>query len=412
LAPRALDPNGYKLKVAVYYDDSFAEQFKGGAVSRVAALMALVDEMYSEKDSLQTEIEVITVSIEHLEGENWGYVKDWQSYVTPKIWELSGKSKHDANLNVFLTGTGTVAGNLPSVAPLGVVCSPFKWIRYSLTTYPDPEDGLRGRDAYMAEKIAHEIGHNLGIMHDCEGGCCSWWNPRVYKGPRVMDGKECFGYMDYNQTTNYWSHCSVHDLKTYINRVPDFCLEKIIPDPPVEDCLWTIVELITKSKGSQIQWALGTCVSDVDGPRSSPSYMYGPVEEYSDYGKFSQFCCLPGYGDYELRCINTEQQRNSHFAGVYKAYKGTGWHGAYLEIEGKRYCEEFEEGDLRIETVSLPEPQAPAGLENCAQWQTVGNGWCTDESNTEECQWDGGDCCLEDAYTKDYCDECECKETD
>ena len=90
---------------------------------------------------------------------------------------------------------------------------------------------------------------------------------------------------------------------------------------------------------------------------------------------------MPGYGDYELRCINTEQQRNSHFAGVYNAYKGTGWHGGYLEIEGKRYCEEFEEGDLRIETVSLPEPQAPAGLENCARWQAVGAAMCTDESN-------------------------------
>merc|ERR1711970_784996 len=77
-----------------------------------------------------------------------------------------------------------------------------------------------------------------GMEHDCIGGCCSWWNPNVYKGPRVMDGKECFGYMDYNQTTNYWSHCSVSDLKTYINRVPEFCLEKIVPDPPMDDGEW------------------------------------------------------------------------------------------------------------------------------------------------------------------------------
>ena len=96
----------------------------------------------------------------------------------------------------------------------------------------------------------------------------------------------------------------------------------------------------------------------------------------------------------------------------YGKASGNGWHGGYIEIDGQRYCEEFKEGDLQIETVSLPELQAPASLENCARWQAVGDGLCTDESNTEECQWDGGDCCLEDAYTKDYCDECECKETD
>ena len=45
---RALNANGYILKVAVYYDDVWKEQFKENAETRIDAIMALVDEQYSE----------------------------------------------------------------------------------------------------------------------------------------------------------------------------------------------------------------------------------------------------------------------------------------------------------------------------------------------------------------------------
>ena len=64
--------------------------------------------------------------------------------------------------------------------------------------------------------IAHEIGHNLGMKHDFKGS--------KYK---VLDGKQCKGYMDYDDSTNYWSHCSVRDFKSYINRQSRFCLESL-----------------------------------------------------------------------------------------------------------------------------------------------------------------------------------------
>ena len=45
-------------------------------------------------------------------------------------------------------------------------------------------------------------------------------------------------------------------------------------------------------------------------------------------------------------------------------------------------------------------------------WNWIGDGYCDDDTNTEECDWDGGDCCgdeYEDANTF-YCSVCACHE--
>ena len=42
--------------------------------------------------------------------------------------------------------------------------------------------------------------------------------------------------------------------------------------------------------------------------------------------------------------------------------------------------------------------------------RNLGDGYCDDDANNEECEFDKGDCCLLDAESKDYCKECICKE--
>ena len=44
-----LDPLGYKIRVWVYYDDLWKNRFKEEADTRADAVMALVDEMFSEE---------------------------------------------------------------------------------------------------------------------------------------------------------------------------------------------------------------------------------------------------------------------------------------------------------------------------------------------------------------------------
>ena len=225
LDPRELNPNGYNLKVAVYYDDMFADQFLSSAVTRVEAVMAIVDEMYSEKDTLKTEIDVDTIAVEHAKGENWG-TKSWSREVlcsTCPTGKISESSPHDANLYVFLTGSKSKGGL--GLAWLGTLCNSSRKKRNSINKYA--AGSQKGGDAYTAETIAHEMGHNIGLAHDCKNGNCAYWSSS-YVGPRVIDGKECFGYMDYKDDTNYWSACSVADLTAYINKQQNgFCLEQL-----------------------------------------------------------------------------------------------------------------------------------------------------------------------------------------
>ena len=244
-----LSSNGYKLKVAVYYDDKFARYFGNLTVKRVTAVMAIVDEMYSEKDTLTTEIKVETVGIEHAKGYDWSKddfgedvigdygappdsVRDCRRYRTCTAERIARNSKLEANLYVFLTVNNPYL--LGVAAKVGSVCDIKRARRTNISSYTPQGGAVKDGDSYTAETIAHEIGHNLGMYHDHDICRATWDNsssPRLQRIVRKLNGKQCYGYMDYNDFTNQWSHCSASDLKSYMNKVikeqRKFCLEKL-----------------------------------------------------------------------------------------------------------------------------------------------------------------------------------------
>ena len=61
----------------------------------------------------------------------------------------------------------------------------------------------------------------MGMDHDCSNHDCVNYAHQ----PRIQDGVQCYGYMDYNDYTNKWSPCSVADLTLYMNKMGnEFCL--------------------------------------------------------------------------------------------------------------------------------------------------------------------------------------------
>ena len=79
------------------------------------------------------------------------------------------------------------------------------------------------KEFFHSQTIAHEIGHNLGMDHDFD----------AQGNPRVLNGRRCYGYMDYEDGTrlgdytNRWSACSVSDFTNYVNRQSSFCLQSL-----------------------------------------------------------------------------------------------------------------------------------------------------------------------------------------
>ena len=76
------------------------------------------------------------------------------------------------------------------------------------------------------------------------------------------------------------------------------------------------IKIVTKPWAKENSWVFGTCQSS---------------KIYSNRKTYIENCCLiPGM--HTLTC---------------KDSFGDGWHGGYLEIQGKRYCQNFKHGEQK-----------------------------------------------------------------
>ena len=101
------------------------------------------------------------------------------------------------------------------------------------------------------------------------------------------------------------------------------------------------VNLFTTEFGNEISWSIGchdkSCTECVSTPESGV--------KYDDNSEYTQQCCLPvNQQSFLIKC---------------KDSWGDGWSDGYLEINGKRYCEQFSSGKKKEE--SMANEKAPEG---------------------------------------------------
>ena len=83
------------------------------------------------------------------------------------------------------------------------------------------------------------------------------------------------------------------------------------------------VTITTRKWGHENSWTLGTCASDDLG--------------YKEDQVYTEECCLAA-GKYTLTCDDT--------------YKD-GWHGGFITIQGKQYCEDFTDGHQQAQDIDI-----------------------------------------------------------
>ena len=58
---------------------------------------------------------------------------------------------------------------------------------------------------------------------------------------------------------------------------------------------------------------------------------------YSDNSEYTEECCLAA-GVHTLNCLDSEED---------------GWHGGFIVIQGRRYCENFNDGSRKTEQIHI-----------------------------------------------------------
>ena len=93
------------------------------------------------------------------------------------------------------------------------------------------------------------------------------------------------------------------------------------------------VKVTTATYANEIKWSIG-CTKLRGCPECKSDGNYKDEESYDEK------CCLP-----------VDDDKNDFFITCEDTY-GDGWHGSYLEINGKKCCEQFVDGKIHRETLT------------------------------------------------------------
>ena len=196
-------PETNLMKVKVGYDDSFNNDL--GSASAAAAYL---DSVFTHVQTFYCHATLGSkIQIErdgdytHHAGQTWKAEPDSGSLDGP-IKDITYASSSNAHLFVYLCKDPQSWGVI-GLAWVGTLCGPNSWKGYKASINEKRNSAVK-----TAEVVAHEMGHNLGMLHDFDdkhGGQSGACNGQ--------------GIMSYGSFPQQWSSCSKADYLARYNQV-------------------------------------------------------------------------------------------------------------------------------------------------------------------------------------------------
>jgi len=189
-------PSKQKMQIKIHYDDTFN--------SDTSDVTGYINSMLTHLQAHMCQISLGTqIKIEAIGGYSYEAGESWRAEggdLSGAIKNITAASNSNADLHVFLCKDPEFYGVIGR-AWLGQLCK--NQLGYNAGVNEKRENVLA-----TSEVVAHEMGHNMGMLHDFDeehGG---------ENGP--CDGN---GIMSYGSTPNVWSTCSRSDFLALYNQI-------------------------------------------------------------------------------------------------------------------------------------------------------------------------------------------------
>jgi len=205
------------LQIRVGYDDRFLNHYgglKNLAMMRIVYSWVHIQAYYCHY-SLGSKVKVqLLTPIKHYEGVS---LPDSSSASLSKMRVHTENDIGNADLMLYMGLKCTDCQWGGGRAYTGVVCTSADKLKHSVNMYGTSP-------AMLAESMAHEIGHNLGMHHDfaTNHGSGSGNTGDADTSTNACNGQ---GFMSYGHHLAVWSDCSVKDFTAqFTNNKDNWCL--------------------------------------------------------------------------------------------------------------------------------------------------------------------------------------------